>query len=179
LLVLVLAMWFAPKIVTMIDVLVRPTLRRGFGGPLRFAASVAVETIFGLMLSPIMWICHTVFFIGLPFGRMTGWGGQARDDHAVPWSMAASRLWPQALVGGACVLALAMSHPAALPWVLLFWAGGPLLAVPFCVVTSWPSVGLALQRLGIGRLPEETDPPAALRRRASVVPVQAEPASAD
>jgi len=58
-------------------------------------------------------------------------------------------------------------------------AGGPLLAMPFCVVTSWPVLGLALRRLGIGRLPEETDPPAALSRRASVVLAPAEPASAD
>jgi membrane glycosyltransferase len=54
-----------------------------------------------------------------------------------------------------------------LPWVFVLIAGGPLLAVPLCVVTSWPSVGLALQLIGIGRLPEETDPPAALSRRAA------------
>jgi membrane glycosyltransferase len=176
---LVLTMWFAPKIVTVVDVLARPALRRGFGGPLCFAASVAAETAFWLMLSPIMWVCHTLFFIGLPFGRAIGWGAQARDEHAVSWSMALVRLWPQSLVGGATLAMLAPSHPAALPFVFAFFAGGPLLAVPLCVVTSWPRVGLALQRLGIGRLPEETDLPAALGRRAAVVPVPAEPASAD
>ncbi|HEY4167439.1 MAG TPA: glucans biosynthesis glucosyltransferase MdoH, partial [Reyranella sp.] len=60
-LALVLTMWFAPKIATVIDVLCRPALRRGFGGPLRFAASVVAETIFWLLLSPIMWVCHTLF----------------------------------------------------------------------------------------------------------------------
>jgi membrane glycosyltransferase len=40
--------------------------------------------------------------------------------------------------------------------------------VPLCVVTSWPSVGLAFKRIGIGRLPEETEPPAALDRRAAL-----------
>src|SRR5262249_37658821 len=64
LLLAVLSMWFAPKVATVIDILTRPSLRLGFGGPLRFAASVAAETIFSLMLSPIMWVCHTISFLG-------------------------------------------------------------------------------------------------------------------
>src|SRR6185312_5650485 len=87
-LALVLTMWFAPKIATVIDVLSRPTLRRGFGGSLRFAASVVVETIFWLLLSPIMWVCHTLFFLGLSIGRVVGWGVQERNDHSIGWTTA-------------------------------------------------------------------------------------------
>jgi membrane glycosyltransferase len=171
LLAMILVMWFAPKAATVIDVLCRPALRRGFGGPLRFTASVVAETAFWLLLSPIMWACHTLCFLGLPFGRVIGWGTQLRDDHAIPWSMAAARLWPQTLIGAAGLGSVALSHPSALPAVFILIAGGLLLAVPLCVVTSWPGVGLALQRLGIGRLPEETDPPAALSRRAAAFAV--------
>jgi membrane glycosyltransferase len=165
---LVLTMWFAPKIATVIDVLCRPALRRGFGGPLRFAASVIAETMFWLMLSPIMWVCHTLFFLGLPIGRVVGWGVQERDDHAIGWSTAFARLWPQMALGGLGLAVVALTHPSALPWVFILVAGGPALAVPLCVVTSWPGVGLALQRWGIGCLPEETEPPAALSRRAAL-----------
>jgi len=35
--------------------------------------------------------------------------------------------------------------------------------VPLAVLTASPALGRALIRLGIGRLPEETSPPAALR----------------
>jgi membrane glycosyltransferase len=169
LLTLILVMWFAPKIATVIDVLCRPALRRGFGGPLRFAASVIAETAFWLLLSPIMWACHTLCFLGMPFGRVIGWGVQLRDDHAIPWSMAFARLWPQTLLGAMGLGVVALSHPRALPWVFVLIAGGLVLAVPLCVVTSWPSVGRALSRIGIGRLPEETDPPAALSRRAAAL----------
>jgi membrane glycosyltransferase len=165
---LVLTMWFAPKIATVIDVLCRPALRRGFGGALRFGASVIAETVFWLMLSPIMWVCHTLFFLGLPIGRVVGWGVQERDDHAIGWSTALARLWPQMSLGGAGLAVVGLTHPSALPWVFILVAGGPALAVPLCVVTSWPGVGLALQRWGIGRLPEETEPPAALTRRAAL-----------
>jgi FkbM family methyltransferase len=166
LLVLVLSMWFAPKAATMIDVLVRPALRRAFGGGLRFVASVAAETIFALLLSPIMWLCHTLFLLGLPFGRAIGWIGQMRDDHSVAWSMALRRLWPQTLLGAASLAIVAVLQPAALPYVFVLLAGGLVLSIPFCVVTSSPFLGLALARVGIGRLPEETSPPQPLQRLA-------------
>jgi membrane glycosyltransferase len=167
-LTLVLAMWFAPKIATVIDVLCRPELRRGFGGAGRLALSVVAETLFWLMLSPIMWVSHTLCFLGLLAGRVVGWSGQMRDDHAIAWSTAFARLWPHTVLGVAGLAVVALSHPAALPWFFLLIAGGPALAVPLCVLTSWPGVRLALRRLGIGRLPEETEPPAALRRRAAL-----------
>ena len=65
LLAIILVMWFAPKIATVIDVLTRPKLRRAFGGTARFLASVVTETMFFILLSPIMWICHTLFLAGL------------------------------------------------------------------------------------------------------------------
>jgi membrane glycosyltransferase len=161
LMVIILVMWFAPKIATVIDVLTRPDLRRAFGGTLRFLASVVCETLFFLLLSPIMWVSHTLFLAGLPFGKVVGWIGQVRDDHSVPWSTAFAQFWPHTLLGLACVALLAFTHPSAIPYALLI-AGGPLVAIPLAVLTARRPLGLALARIGIGRLPEETAPPVAL-----------------
>jgi len=109
------------------------------------------------MLSPIMWFAHTVFLATLVFGGSVGWGEQARDDHAVPLRLAVAKLWPQTALGWACLAALALAAPVAIPYALLI-AGGLALAVPLCVVTANRAVGLALVRAGIGRLPEETTP---------------------
>ena len=155
--VLVLAMWFAPKIATVIDVLMRPALRRAFGGGVRFLASVGIETIFFILLSSIMWFGHTMFLGHLLVGRKLGWGGQARDDHVVAWSLAARQLWPQTMLGLATLTALAATVPSAIPYAL-FIAGGLLLAIPFAVVTAMPAVGRILLRLGLARMPEETTP---------------------
>jgi membrane glycosyltransferase len=155
---LVLVMWFAPKIATVIDVLLRPALRRSFGGGVRFVASVVTETIFFLMLAPIMWFAHTLFLARLLLGRSVGWGAQARDDHRVPWSLAARQLWPQTLFGASTLGLLALTVPGAIPYAL-FIAGGPLLSIPLAVVTALPSLGPAMVRIGLGRLPEETAPP--------------------
>jgi membrane glycosyltransferase len=83
-----------------------------------------------------------------------------RDDHTVPWPLAFHQLWPHTALGVVCLVILA-THPGAIPYALLI-AGGPALAVPLAVFTAMPRVGLALARIGIGRLPEETAPPRAL-----------------
>jgi len=158
----VLVMWFAPKIATVLDVLTRPQLRRAFGGGVRFVANVATETVFFLALSPIMWLGHTIFLGGLTFGRTIGWIGQTRDDHAVPVTAALRQLWPQTLLGWTAIGVLALTHPSAIPYAL-FIAGGLALSVPLAVVSAWPALGRGCARIGVGRLPEETDPPAPLR----------------
>jgi membrane glycosyltransferase len=158
LLLLVLAMWFAPNIATVIDVLARAGLRRLFGGALRFTVSFAITIVFVILVAPIMWASHTLFLGRLLFGRTVGWSAQARDDHAVPWSLALHNFWPQTLIGLVPVLLLALTAPSALPYAL-FIAAGPLLAIPLAVVTAWPALGRALIALGLDRLPEETAPP--------------------
>jgi membrane glycosyltransferase len=157
----VLVMWFAPKIATVLDALARAEQRRAFGGSARFIASVTVETIFTLLLLPIMWFAHTVFLLALPFGRTVTWMAQMRDNHEVPLSQALHNLWPQTVLGLLGIGLLAFTHPMAIPYAL-FVAGGLALCVPLAVATSSPALGKALAWIGVGRLPEETAPPAAL-----------------
>ncbi len=152
-----LVMWFAPRIATVIDALMRPPTRARYGGAPRFLVNVFTEALFCLLLLPITWFAHSVFMASLIFGGSVGWGGQARDDHAVPVRDAFAALWPQTALGCACLGALAVAAPAAVPYALLI-AGGLALAVPLCVFTASPAVGAALTRAGIARLPEEISP---------------------
>jgi membrane glycosyltransferase len=161
LLALMLGMWFSPKIATALDVLTRNGLRRDFGGALRFAASLAADVVFTVLMLPVTWLTHALFIAGMPFGYSIGWAGQTRDDHAVPWGMALRQLWPHTAIGVGALATLAATHPDAIPYALLL-AGGPALSVPFAVLTSRPDFGALLARIGIGRLPEETAPPPAL-----------------
>jgi membrane glycosyltransferase len=162
LLAVYVVMWFTPKLATGIDVLARPELRRAFGGTVRFVASLVIETCATFLLSPIQWFGHTLFFAGLPFGRVIGWIGQVRDDHTVPWSAAVRQLWPHTTLGLACLAILAATHPVAAIYAFALIAGGLAVSIPFAVVTAMPGVGHALARIGIGRLPEESAPPQAL-----------------
>ncbi len=159
--VCMLVMWFAPKIASAIEILLRPELRRGFGGASLFIANFVIETVHSILLCPILWFGHTIFLAGLLFGREIGWIGQTRDDHAVPLTLALHHLWPHTLFGCAALGLLAMTQPAAIPYAL-FLAGGPALAIPFAVMTASPWLGSLATRFGIGRLPEETNRPAVL-----------------
>jgi membrane glycosyltransferase len=161
-LVLVLAMWFAPNIATVIDVLTRAKLRHLFGGGVRFSASFMITIIFVVLVAPIMWASHTLFLMRLLLGRTLDWGAQARHDHEVPWSLACRQFWPQTLVALAPVLLLAVAAPSAVPYALLI-AAGPLLSIPLAVATAAPALGCALIAAGLDRLPEETLPPPELR----------------
>jgi membrane glycosyltransferase len=153
-LLIVLVMGGAPKIATIIDALLRAGGSRRYGGGLRFLFNLVIETIFFLLLSPIMWFSHTLFIASLAVGGSVGWGGQTRDGHAVPFGLAASRLWPQTALGCACLAALAVAAPAVIPVALLI-AGGLALAIPLCVITADPAIGIAALRAGVCSLPEE------------------------
>jgi membrane glycosyltransferase len=109
-----------------------------------------------------MWFAHAAFLGRLLLGDSVGWTTQARDNHAVPLRLALSQLWPQTLLGLSTIIVLGLTVPAAIPYVL-FIAAGPLLSIPLAVITAWAGIGRALVALGIGRLPEETAPPAELR----------------
>jgi membrane glycosyltransferase len=170
LLAAVLVMWFAAKIASILDVLTCPPARRAFGGGARFLASAVVETLFFALLCPIQWMSHTIQLAKLSLGRSVSWNAQVRDDHAVSWRDAFAHFWPHTLIGWGTIGVLVFANPAALPVALLI-AGGLALAVPMAVVTAAPGVGCWLARIGVGRLPEETDPPAIL---AALVPA-AEP----
>jgi membrane glycosyltransferase len=162
LLIVILFMWFAPKIATVIDVLLRRTLRHSYGGAWRLLASILLETVFFILLSPIQWVSHTLQLAQLMFGGAIGWSAQARHDHAVPLRRAISVFWPHTVIGMVSIAILAMQNAAAIPIMLLI-AGGPLLAVPFAVVTAMPMMGRALLQRGLCSLPEEISPPDILR----------------
>jgi len=161
LLVCVLVMWFSPKIASAVDILLRPELRRAFGGTGLFIINYVIETVYSILLCPILWFGHTIFLTGLLFGREIGWIGQTRDDHAVPFTLALHNLWPHTLLGCAVLGLLTVTQPTGIPYALLL-AAGPALAIPFAMVTAWPLLGSFAARVGIGRLPEETERPAVL-----------------
>ena len=157
-----LLMWYLPKIAGALDVLLRANERTCFGGGLRFAFSFTFEMIFSLLMTPITWLNHTIFIVGLLFGKKSGWTGQARDDHSVPLTIALRQFWPHTLLGLVLTGAVWHTHPTTLPYALIMLSG-LLLSIPIAVLTSRPSFGRVLIRWKLVSLPEEIAPPAALK----------------
>ena len=155
-------MTFAPKIATVIDVLLTPAVRRAYGGTLVFAANIAAEMLFMIMLMPAIALSHTIFMTKLFVFRRGGtWTSQTRQSHAVPFRMAFAKLWPQTLFGCVVLAVAAVKAPNEIGFFLLGTIG-LIMAAPFAVVTASPWLGRLFARIGICHLPEEMDVPEAL-----------------
>ena len=160
---IVMLMTFAPKIATVIDVLLEDVARRSFGGLIPLVLNIAVETFFTLLLAPIVALSHTLFLVRLfLLRRGTSWHSQARESHAVPWRLAFAKLWPQTLAGCTILGVVALKSPTDLGFALL-GTSGLILSAPFAVATASPVMGRLFARIGIGRIPEENKHPEALR----------------
>ena len=160
--VIMMMMTFAPKIATIIDVLLTRSARRSYGGAFRFAFNIAAETLFMLLLAPLIALTHTIFLTRLlVFRRGVSWGGQMRQSHAVPWRLALTQLWPQTVAGCTVLGVVATKAPNEF-WFALMGTAGLILAIPFAVATASPLVGRLFAQIGICRLPEENDVAAAL-----------------
>lgn len=162
LMIATLLMWYLPKIAGAADVISRASERKRFGGGWRFVTGFTLEMIFSILMTPITWLNHTMFMTGLVFGRKAGWGAQARDDHSIPLSTAIKQFWPHTVLGLAGVFGLLVSHPQLLPYSF-FALGGLVLSIPIAVLTSLPLFGATLIRHRLLSLPEEIDPPEALK----------------
>jgi membrane glycosyltransferase len=159
---IMMLMTFAPKIATVIDVLLTDAVRRSFGGLIPFALNITVETVFMLLLAPIVALTHTIFLVRLfLLRRGTSWNSQSRQSHAVPWRLAFAKLWPQTLAGCTILGVVALKSPTDFGFVLL-GTSGLILSAPFAVATASPLMGALFARMGIGRIPEENEHPAVL-----------------
>ena len=161
LLIFALLMWYLPKIAGAVDVLLRKEERARFGGGWRFGLSLTLEMLFSILMTPITWLNHTIFIVGLVLGKKAGWTAQSRDDHTIPLADAVRQFWPHTLLGLVLSGLLLATHPAVLPYALVFF-GGLLLAIPLAVLTSQPSLGRWMMANRLLSLPEEINPPEVL-----------------
>jgi membrane glycosyltransferase len=151
---LVWALVHAPKLAGYAEMLLRPERAAAYGGRGAFLRGALAELAFSAVLQPIRVVHQSGFLLALPFGMRMGWKPQNRADRGVAWGDAARLLWPHALIGALAMAAVAVTAAWALPFALL-WAGGLLVAIPFCVLTTAPGFGRWLVARGLCATPEE------------------------
>lgn len=157
LLMVTLVMWYLPKITGAIDVLLRTSKSKLFGGRIRFFINLILEMIFSLLMTPITWFNHTIFILSLIFGKKGGWSAQTRDDYSISVAHAAQQFWPHTILGLALFSLLYLTHPETIPYAMLFF-GGLLFSIPLVVITSQPWLGRIMIRYRLLSLPEEIMP---------------------
>jgi membrane glycosyltransferase len=138
--------------------------RRAAGGAIKIVLSIIGETIYSMLLAPILMLYYTQFVWSSFFGGGTGWGRQKRTDDAGP-------TWRECLVVHSTHTVLAITAgvlvawllPAMLPWLSLVLIG-PILSIPFSRVMASNKLGLFSRRHGWFLIPEETQPPRELQQ---------------
>ncbi|WP_300160809.1 glucans biosynthesis glucosyltransferase MdoH [Solidesulfovibrio sp.] len=156
---------FLPKAFAALLVLFKGRLRL-FGGFWRLLGSMAIEVFVSSLLAPIRMLFHSKFVSITLLGRETTWGRQARDDRSTAWSDAIRFHLGGTLLAALWAGTLFLYNREFFWWVCPVF-GPLLLAVPLSVVTSLPSLGRWLKRLGLLLIPEEVDPPRELAELAA------------
>ena len=151
-----------PKVLGTILALVKPELRRGFGGTGRLLASVLLEQLFSTLLAPAMMIFHTTFVITTLAGHPVTWNSQERGDRGIRFVEAVNRHKWQILLGLAWAGVILAIAPRYIWWMMPIVLG-LVLSAPLTMLTSRASVGRWARRHGLLLTPEETATPLELR----------------
>ena len=121
--------------------------------------------MFTLLLDANAGVSKTLAMLRLALGAKENWVAQNRTGLGVGWLQATRLLWPHTLTGIVVFTAFATAGWRPVLWAIPF-AGGLLVAIPFCVLTAHPKIGRLLKH--IATIPEEAglcpDPPGAKPR---------------
>ena len=111
---------FTPKLLAAARLMAAPERRRPVGGAGKIMLSTLGETLFSMILAPILMLFYTQFVWQSFFGGFAGWGRQKRADDSGP-------SWRECVVVHATHTVLAVGAgaltvwllPAMFPWLLL------------------------------------------------------------
>ncbi|MDZ4776538.1 MAG: glucans biosynthesis glucosyltransferase MdoH [Alphaproteobacteria bacterium] len=153
---------FGPKLLGAAHILIRPELRRAYGGGWRVLGGSGLEMILSALLAPVLMMAHSRIVFEILRGKDSGWGVQTRDADGLSFSEAANWGGWQACAAVVFVVAC-VAHPyvAGAGWPILF---SLLLAAPLASFTARADAGAIARELGFLTTPEENAPPEVLRR---------------
>lgn len=160
-LLVTLTMLFLPKLLALLLLLKDAGLRRSYGGLLRAALSVLLETIFSVLTAPVLMLFQTKFVLAILMRKAVGWPPQQRGDHQTGFT--------EALLahGGHTALGLVAGSLSYLYVPDFFWwfipvLLGLVLAIPVSMLSSSMALGQKTRAWGLFLTPEESNPPEVL-----------------
>ncbi len=132
--------------------------RRAFGGVLRMWGSALLETLFAIVIAPVMMVFHSYFVVMVLLGKKARWDAQPREGRMVSWADAFKRTAAVsflALLWGALT---AITAPLFFYWLLPVLVG-LVLAAPLVRYSSSLALGRKLRAWGLFLAPTEIDEP--------------------
>ena len=158
-----MAVLLAPKFFGLVLMLLHAEGRRRAGGAVRLVASTVIEILLSALMAPILMVIQSGSVFQILLGRDTGWQPQRRDDGSIPLRDIVRRHRWHTVLGlltGVSAFMIATS--------LFLWMSptivGLILAIPLSWLSGRLGAGLALKRLGLLMIPEETRTPPVVQR---------------
>jgi membrane glycosyltransferase len=121
-----------PKVLGLMLEVQRARQAREPFGTLRAAAGVTFETVFSILLSPILMVTQTAAVFQVIFGLDSGWRSQSRDAAGIPFTEAVRYHRWHMLIG--VVMAVACYEASAL---VLAWMSPVILGLVLSPPLSW------------------------------------------
>jgi membrane glycosyltransferase len=156
-------MLFLPKVLALILLAVKPRLSRLFGGVPRAAVSVLIESLFSVLLAPILMLFQSKFVAAILLRMAVGWPPQQRGDHQTGFAEALGAHGSHTLIALVAGLVTYYLVPSYFWWFTPVLAG-LALAIPVSMITSRTSLGRLARRFGLFLTPEESAEPPVLRQ---------------
>ena len=148
--------------------------RKAFGGSWAIIKGASVETLFAVLIAPIMMGYHAYFVVSVLLGFKVNWDSQEREGRLLPWGEAIARTSKMTLIalfwGG-----ITFTYAPIFFWWLLPVLTGLVLGAPIVRYSSSLDLGARCRARGIFLCPSETQEPEVLARLQQLL---AEPAVA-
>jgi membrane glycosyltransferase len=160
-LIFTLAMLLLPKLLSLLLIALNGAQRRAFGGIFRATASALLESLYSILVAPILMLFQTKFVWAIMLRRAIGWPAQNRADHATTLRDALAMHGVQTVIGIAAGIA---------SWIYLrtyFWwfvpvLSGVLLSIPLSMLSSSVNLGRLTRKYGLFMTPQERQRPEVL-----------------
>lgn len=150
----------APKLMSILVALLYR--RAAFGGAAKLLAGALLETLFAILIAPLMMVFHSYFVVNVLQGRKVKWESQSREGRMVPWGQA---FYHTAFVGCVALIwgGVTFTMSPMFFWWLMPVLVGLVLAAPIVRYSSSITLGQLFHRAGIFLSPSETQPADVLR----------------
>lgn len=157
-LIFTLAMLFLPKLMALVLIALDKTRRRAFGGFFRALASALLESVYSILIAPVLMLLQTRFVWAIVLRRTIGWPTQERADHSTSFSEALAMHGMHTLLGVAAGFVSYLYLPDYFLWFVPVLAG-VLLSIPLSMLSSSVRLGRLSRGLGLFATPEEQQRP--------------------
>jgi membrane glycosyltransferase len=151
---LTIALLLLPKVMGVVVAIMHR--KAAFGGSWAIIKGAFIETLFAILIAPVMMAFHAYFVISVFLGFKVNWDAQEREGRLMPWREALARTWrttATALAWGA----VTFYFTPIFFWWLMPILTGLVLSAPIARYSSSLTFGKWARRNNIFICPSETD----------------------